>query len=303
MRTLTKSAYDKAVTFLNDQARPLEKALYATHFANAPASLVLDALSVFQNGDGGFGHGLECDIRLDDSSVIATTIAFQRFREINAPADHPVIQRACRYLLDQYDDQQVNWPIIPPNIDEAAHAPWWVHGGDLEKSKSNPRAEIVGYINDYPEYFSKEMCEKVTKAVATYLFSQPPHMEMHDLLCYIRFWEARNLPAAVRVAVLEQLQQIVENTVERRPEQWRNYSLPPLAVINSPESPFASLFQEEIEQNLDFIIELQDQDGTWGPNWTWGDQWAEIWPQAQQEWTGVLTLNNLRLLKAFGRIA
>ena len=93
MRTLTKSAYEKAVTFLNEQARPLEKALYAYHFANAPASSVLEALAGFQNDDGGFGHGLECDIRLADSSVIATTIAFQRFREIHAPADHPVVQQ------------------------------------------------------------------------------------------------------------------------------------------------------------------------------------------------------------------
>jgi hypothetical protein len=300
MKRLTKSNYDKAVSYLKHQARPLERALYEHHFAGAAADNALKELERFQNRDGGFGHGLEPDIRLGDSSVIATTIAIQRFRELHAPADHPMIAKACRYLLETYDAERMNWPIIPPHIDDAPHAPWWVHSGDLEKSMINPRAEIAGYVNDYAQLFPDDMRRSVTESVVAYLNSQPDKMEMHDLLCYTRLWESPRLPADTKTAVLDKLRRIVEQTVERDPAQWRNYGLPPLAVITSPESPFADIFAEAIPHNLDFIVESQREDGAWRPNWSWGDQWPDAWAQAEREWAGVLTLDHLRKLRAFG---
>jgi hypothetical protein len=141
----------------------------------------------------------------------------------------------------------------------------------------------------------------VTQSVITHLLNQPEQMEMHDLLCYIRLWETPTLPADSKASVLDKLKRIVDNTVERSPEAWRGYGLPPLAVISSPESPFADMFADAIQQNLDFIIESQGADGTWGPNWSWGDQWPDAWEQARRDWTGVLTLDNLRKLRAFRR--
>jgi hypothetical protein len=111
------------------------------------------------------------------------------------------------------------------------------------------------------------------------------------------------MPENTKVALLGKLKRILDNTVERDPEQWKNYGLPPLAVIASPQSPFADGFTEVISQNLDFIIGSQGEDGTWEPNWSWGDQWQEAWEQAKRDWTGWITLENLRKLRAFGRIA
>jgi hypothetical protein len=302
MKTLSRSLYDKAVHFLNHDARPLERALYAYHFAGSPASDVLNAVATFQNADGGFGHALEPDMRLNDSSVIATTVAFQHFRELNLSADNPILANACRYLLNIYDSSHVNWPIIPPNVDDAPHAPWWVHSGDLENSKSNPRAEIAGYLNEYPQHFPDEMRETVTRSVVDYLLDQPDQLEMHDLMCYIRLSETPNLSDNTRQTLLEKLKCVVANTVEHDPEKWKNYGLPPLSVIASPDSPFADLFTDSIHQNLDFIIDRQNEDGTWKPNWSWGDQWPDAWEQTKHDWMGVITLDNLRKLRAFGRL-
>jgi hypothetical protein len=302
MKTLSKAHYEKAVDYLQHHARPLVQALYAYHFNGAPAADVLKELAKFQNSDGGFGHGLEPDIRLRDSSVIATTVAFQRFCELKLSADNPIVVKACHYLVDTYNAETLNWPIIPPNVDDAPHAPWWVHDGDLEKSKSNPCAEIAGYLNEYAQNFPQTMRENVTQSVTNHLLNHPDHMEMHDLLCYIRLSESPNLPEDTRSKLLGKLKRIVDNTVERNPEAWKNYGLPPLAVIASPDSPFADSFRNEIQRNLDFIIESQSEDGTWGPNWSWGDQWPEAWAQAKRDWTGHITLDSLQKLKAFGRI-
>jgi hypothetical protein len=57
-----------------------------------------------------------------------------------------------------------------------------------------------------------------------------------------------------------------------------------------------------VARNLDFEIEHQSPDGSWRPNWTWYGTYAETWPIAEQEWSGVLTLQTLQTLRAFVRL-
>jgi hypothetical protein len=302
MKMLSKAAFGLAADFMEQHARPLERALFAHHFHGEPAAPALDALAAFQNADGGFGNGLEADIRLKDSSVIATTVAFQRFRELQASPDNPAVAAACRFLRDTYDAGRVNWPITPPSIDDAPHAPWWTPGGDLQKSLANPRAEIAGYLHEYAEHFPDHMREVVTQAVRDHALDGPDRMEMHDLLCYLRFWETPGLPGDVKAALEPKLRQVAENVVNRNPATWTDYGLRPLGVVTGPDSPFASSFTDLLPHNLDFVIDQQGPDGTWSPSWTWGGLWPEAWDEAAQDWTGVLTLENLRTLRAFDRI-
>jgi hypothetical protein len=300
MKTLSKTSAEKAVRYLCQEARPLEKSLYEYHFEDAPAAAVLHELAVFQNRDGGFGHALGPDIRLNDSSVAVTMSALHRMREIGADVDHPVVAGACRYLLDTVEG--LDWPIIPRNIDDAPHAPWWVIGGDLDRSSINPRAEIVGYMHQYARHFPDDLCAAVTQSGLDVLFQHPNQMEMHDLMSYIRLWETEALPRDVRDRILDKLKAVAEGMIERDPGRWKEYGLQPLFVVSSPESPFASMFAAELEQNIDFLIDQQNDDGTWGPNWTWGDLWPDVWPQARREWTSVITFNSLHTLKLFGRL-
>src|SRR5690606_40417500 len=102
--------------------------------------------------------------------------------------------------------------------------------------------------------------------------------------------------------LLDELKRVVNATVERDPEQWKGYGLQPLAVITSPESPFAPDFADALQHNLDFVIQNQGEDGGWGPNWSWGNQWEEAWEQAKRDVSGVITLDNLLKLRSFGRI-
>lgn len=302
MKSLSDAALDQTVQSFRHTARPLERALYTYHFQDGSAADVLDALSAFQNDDGGFGHALEADIRLADSSVIATSIAFQRLHELDAPADHPLVVKGCAYLLKTFDAETLNWPIIPVNIDDAPHAPWWVHGGDLEHSLSNPRAEIAGCLNAYPQHFPEALREQVTQAVVDHLMNHPDEMEMHDLQCYLRFYESPGLPEATTSMMLGKLKRLVDHVVSRDPAQWRSYGLPPLGVVASPESPFAEMYANEIPQNLDFLIDSRGADGVWEPAWVWGEPGDPAWAQAKKDWTGVITLENLKKLRAFGRI-
>lgn len=303
MKKMSSEAQDKIATFLTgQQVRPLERQLYLYHFGGGSVANVLVELARFQNADGGFGHGLEPDLRLAGSSVIATTIAFQHLREIHAPIDHPVLVNGCRYLCDTYDVDGVNWPIIPPDVDESPHAPWWVYGGDLSRSLSNPRAEILGYLYEYPDHFPAAMRQSATDSIIDFLLAHPDTMEMHDFLCAVRLYETALLPDKLKTELFEKLKCVAEKVVARDPASWTEYGLPPLSIINMPDSAFAPLFRRELEANLDYLIDQCVEAGYWNPNWSWGGMWPDAWAQAEREWRGVLTLKNLCILRAFGRL-
>ncbi|MBK9124509.1 MAG: hypothetical protein IPM16_15525 [Chloroflexi bacterium] len=124
-------------------------------------------------------------------------------------------------------------------------------------------------------------------------------MEMHDLMCCVRLVENRATPADLRDALLPKLTELVDKAVERDPANWPNYTLPPLGIVSSPASPFAHLFEHVLPANLDFMLSWQSEDGGWHPNWNWG-YLPEVWAVAERDWTSVLTLTNLKKLRAFG---
>lgn len=302
---LSDSARATARAFLFDQARPLEQALYAYHFASGPADAALDALAAFQNADGGFGRGLEPDLQLADSSAIVTTVGLQHLRDLKAGADSPLVQRAIAYLLTTYDPSIQTWQIIPANVDDALHAPWWAYDDELSQRwhgfLANPRAEIVGYLYEYAKLVPPELLAELGEAVVTYLVANP-QPDMHDLLCYVRLVETTALPDALRGRMLPLLSAAVDATVARDASAWAEYGLQPLTVVSSPDSPFAGLLADAIPANLDYLVQQQGDDGAWAPNWSWFGLYDEAWPAAQQAWKGVLTVKTLRQLRAFGRL-
>jgi hypothetical protein len=84
-------------------------------------------------------------------------------------------------------------------------------------------------------------------------------------------------------------------------DAWHGYGLQPVTVVPRPDSPLHHLFAEVVHTNLDWLIEQQGDDGAWAPSWAW-DAYPEAWADARREWQGVLTLDTLLALRAYGRI-
>lgn len=303
---LTQEAQERAAAYLCEQARPLERSLFAYHFRGGPAKDVYTQLGEYQNRDGGFGRALEPDLRLEASSVVATTVGLQVLRELEASEDHPLVRGAVRYLLDTYDPEGQVWPIIPSTANEAPHAPWWVYDEELPQRwggfLANPRAEIVGYLYDYAGLVPDELRENLSAGVLEHLEAQADAIGMHEVLCHLRLVETKALPEGVRSSILRPLRRAVGRVVSREPSDWGGYGLKPLAVAAAPDSPFADLLAREIELQLYYEIEHQQGDGSWEPNWSWGEAYPAAWEQARREWKGVLTLRTLLALRSFGRL-
>ncbi len=303
---LSVDSFDRASRFVRTLARPLEQALFSHHFEQPAAEAVLQALAAFCNPDGGFGKALEPDLRCEDSSVLCTTIALQVLHDLDAGPDEPMALGAVRYLMSVYDKKLRAWPIIPAEANRAPRAPWWHHGGQkgaTEHDLGNPRPEVLGYLWEYAEEsVGVGLRDSLTAAVVGHLDTLGDDIEMHELLCYVRLAEARNLPRATRGKLLGKLTPQVTRLAAGESAAMADYGLRPLDVAPTPESPFARAMTARIEVNLDHDIATQHEDGSWHPNWDWSDRYPEAWSRARREWQGVLTLRRLLALRSYDRI-
>ncbi len=301
---LTRNAFDASRVFIEASARPLEVARFHHAFDGASITPVLVALKTYQNPDGGFGHALEPDFRAAESSALCTSHAFQIFRSINANSDDSIVSSAIDYILNTLDRTEDHWRIIPRMVQECPHAPWWDQAGresDFDFFSLNPTAEILGYLYDYLGEQQSAVLSKVSQRVINQL-SGVQQLEMHELLCCLRLLQTKRLLEEIERPVLQKLIQLVDGTISTDPKQWKGYGLRPLQVVDHPESPFLAGLEASVAANLDYEIATQNPDGSWSPTWTWGGVYPADWIIASRQWSGVLTLEKLLLLKRFHRI-
>ncbi len=299
---LTQEQQDRARAFVYGHARALERRLFSYYFQEGAAEDVLAELATFQNGDGGFGHALEPDLRLADSSVIATTVGLQILRDLGVDEEHPLVKSAIQYLLATYDAEREVWPIIPPNVDEAPHAPWWQYDQDVLDPVDNPRAVILGYLFDYANLVPADLLDRLAGLTMSRLDALPDTMQMDNLRCYFHLAENSSLPGDLRAMVLDSVGLVAGRVLARDAATWKRHVLKPLDIVASPHSPFAAMFAREVEVNLDYEIEQQQADGSWEPNWWWGGAFPEVWEEAKREWKGIMVVDKVSRLRNFGRL-
>jgi len=299
---LGQDAFDRAARFLREQARPLEAALYRHGFEGASGEPAREALAAFQNADGGFGRGLEPDLRTPSSSALATARALLLLADLQVAGDHPQVRAACGYLERTRDVERWTWRIVPEDAGAHPHAPWWGDAGLEERFGHflvNPRAAVVAGLLHFEdaaeESWLGEVAEDAVRAVET------RELDMHELEASLALLEAPGLAVGSRARVRAACEEAATRLVETDPEAWWGYALQPVRVAPRPDSPLHHLFADVVHANLDVLIERQGEDGAWSPPWRW-DAFPEAWAEARREWQGVLTLEALESLRAYGRI-
>lgn len=299
MSPLDTTAWQRAVDFIQANGTNLHRELFYYHFAAGSRANVLAALSHYRNADGGFGHGLEADLRTRNSSVVATTVALQIIDEVGA-VHTPMARDAIGYLADNYVHD--NWPLIGEDCNDAPHAPWWQYDPDWArrgKFLPNPAVEILSYLITWCAMGKSTRLDLWNRAV-DHIASNT--LEMHELLCYLRLYDNAKLPAAHKQALLPHLLAQAWQLVKVDPVDWEEYVLTPVSVVLHPGSPLLGFFGDALDCDFDYRIAKQSEDGSWSPAWSWGNAWPEAWRQAEVEIKAMLTLKFLRQLQRFGRL-
>lgn len=98
------------------------------HFENSKKEAVLNALSYYQNEDGGFAYALEADSFNPFSTPIQIWEATEILREILfTDANHPIIKGILQYLErgKDFSLEHNQWMNIVASNNDYPHAIWW----------------------------------------------------------------------------------------------------------------------------------------------------------------------------------
>ena len=260
------------------------------------------ALVAFQNADGGFGGGLEPDMRSPASTGIAASLGLRALARVGASPKHPMVVGAIEWLDGALDRENGVWPIVGQEVEQAPHAPWWTWSADLAANwngfRFNPTAEILAHLYRYRTATPAAMFDCAEAGLRNALAGMALIENAYDLKCAIRLAESDGLPADIA----KPLEALIRHSVAVHDPTDEHAS--PFDAAATPASPFADVVNGRIEPALKRLIETQAEDGgwAWNPDWNWGYVDKPAWAAAERDWRGQLTRENLETLLAYGRV-
>lgn len=296
---------DQSCKFIYRNARPLDLARWQYLFEDGCKEAVLKALSVYQNPDGGFGHGLEADCLNPESSPVQTWCATQILKELNVEdRSEPIIQGMIKYLASgTYFDGHYWMKNIPSN-NEHPHAPWW-SCGEEDKQDYNPTASLAGFAIRYADADSKlySCACKIAQEAYEYLRGSFPIDAFHTVNCFAELYEyLKAVPDHAGIDMQEfkeLLRKHIDYSITKEHEKWaKEYVCKPSMFIKSKSSDFYPDNKEICSYECRFISDTQKADGTWNITWNWAD-YPEEWSLSKNYWKADLTINNIKFYKEF----
>jgi hypothetical protein len=284
----------RSIDWLMSHGRPLDIARFKYHFENADVSIVLDELKKFQNPDGGFGHGLEPDVRNPNSSPIASWVATELLTEIgcwNMQLD--IVQDLVTYLSNT-EQKDGHWfkSSIESNNDHP-RAIWWNFDPDKKVSIYNPSAALYGFLVLVTDDLH---AKKKLKEIFSY-FINDGDLEMHDLNVLVRAvqyaWMAdMDITDGIIEKVKQQIQRGCKDFIEGNRS---DYVLRPSVFFPNFHLPFFSDFIDVLKLESGWLMENPSADGTWPVPWNWY-QFEEEFEKIKPEWMSDMIVRNLRLI-------
>jgi len=297
---LSRAGYRRARQFLDDHGRPVDAALARFIFGEGGADEVLAALALFQNPDGGFGHGLEPDLPTPASTAIVTSEGLRILRRVGAHTEHAMARAALGWLAANFDAAAGVWPIITAEVALAPHAFWWDWDADLAGRwngfRFNPSAELLGDLYAYRAVAAEAVIARAEAALLAAVAASERLESAYDIKALARLVETEQAPSGVRAAARTLLEASLAALDPEDPHAT------PLDLTPLPRDGAPVRLSPRLETALDRLILAQTLDGSWRPFWDWSAVDAEAWRAAERAWRGVLTRQALETLAAYGRI-
>lgn len=289
----------KASEFMRTNARLLDRRRFELLFANGSAEAVLAALSAYGNPDGGFGFGLEPDLRSASSQPGGALHAFEVLQDI-APQTSSVGARLCDWLDSvSFDDGSL--PFAFAIDDGAGSAPFWVNADPSEPSLhiTSAVAGVAHRVADVdPAVATHTWLESVTEYCLTAIAAtkEPPFAIAFRYI--LQFLDAIHDKRTEAPGELERLGAMLPKSgtlpVVGGSEGEK---LTPLDIFAVPDRPLSGMFPPEaVSEDLDDLAAGQKSDGGWKVDF------ASYSPQASLEWGGYRTVWALSVLRAHGRL-
>jgi hypothetical protein len=286
--------YEKILPLIEEKGRMIDVLLIQNLFENKEQEII-DELRKYQNEDLGFGNALEPDLRMPNSSVVATNIAVSILDEIkDVSLKEPILKDIVTYYESIYNEELGRFLMTTKEVDNYPHAVWWNYA-DLEKNFpfGNPDPEVIGFLYQNRKYVQKLSLNHLINKVITYIRSDEfIQGGMHSLMSVISF--NNRVDKDVQNLIHERIHDVVDFEITNGLGKWDEYGLEPYKIYLM-DRHFTENHQKELEENLSFN-KKKVESLTVQPNWKWY-QYEEEFDKIKSDWTGYLYFSLIKALR------
>lgn len=278
---------NKASGFMATHARMLDRRRFELLTGDGDRDALLTALNAYRNPDGGYGHGLEPDLRSRTSQPGPALHAFEVFAEL-APDTAPEAVALCDWLESvTLPDGGLPFALRVP--DPAGCAPFWA-GADPETSSLQITAVVAATAQRAAAHDKAVAAHPwLDRATRYCLDTVRTKDELHALELAFTLWLA---DAVHDTEVIELLgRHIPENGLVHVQGGLEDEMMRPLDFAPYPGRPVRALFRDEVvAAELDRLDGRQQDDGGWRVDF------ASYSPAAELEWRGYATVEAVSIL-------
>ncbi|MGW0494162.1 hypothetical protein ACWD0Z_01680 [Streptomyces sp. NPDC003007] len=295
------SPVTRAERFVWLTARVLDQHRFAHDFRGGSADPVETALGAYRNEDGGYGHALEPDLRGPVSQPLHTAHALRVLDAVGRCAGQRV-ERVCRYLTS-VSTADGALPAIHPSQHGYPAAPF-VTVLDDPPSDLLATGPVVGLLhrNEVWHAWLFRATDFCWQAVESLEKSHP-----YEIEAAVAFLDAAPDRPRARAAA-DRLGRLVREhrLAALDPDRLDAYPVSPGYAPGEHHFPYdyartprslarAWFTDDEMTRSLDHLASQQQEDGGWPVRWR---RWA---PAPALEARPVVTIDALRVLRAYGR--
>ena len=257
-----------------------ERALYSYLFDDGPLARLHQCLLCYKNPDGGWGHGMEHDVKAPFSHPLALEYLLTVIRDYDLPVGN-LLDGTPQWLMNHRaeDGSLCN----PAALREYPMAPWMIEMGGQKMPDS-----IVGNLTRLG-LVTPSLAESTRRWVQANLSLE--RVRDNDWLfmayhAYDYFMNVRDFPDLEEYQFAT-VQNIVDCAMHAPEKQY--YSL--FAFAPTPESPVARALPDGLlDRFLDYLRESQRDDGGWSDE------------HGLPQWMPIVTIGVLHTLKRYGRL-
>ncbi|QUQ72136.1 hypothetical protein JJ691_99240 [Kutzneria sp. CA-103260] len=265
----------------------------------ADSGAVLAAVDGYRNADGGYGWGLEPDLRAAESQPGGALHAFEVFAEV-APVSTPRAAELCDWL-DSVTLPDGGLPFALPVADATACAPFWAQA-DPTVSTLQSTAFAAGAAHRVaahdPAVAGHPWLARATRYCLDAIAGLRTQPHAIALAFAVRFLDTIHGSHPEAADLLTRLGKFVPDSGFAPVEGGiEGETLRALDFAPVPGSPASTLLRPGvIEAELDRLAERQQDDGGWTVDF------ASFSPAAGLEWRGYATGQAVSTLRRAGRL-
>jgi hypothetical protein len=280
--------------FMAGHARLLDRRRFELLFDGADAEPVLAALSAYRNADGGYGHGLEPDLRAPESQPAAAFHAFEVLADV-APVTTPAAVELCDWL-DAVSLPDGGLPFALPIEDPRGSAPFWAQA-DPRSFSLQITAIVTAHANRVaahdPGVAGHPWLARATSCCLAAIDALEAAPAAYELAFAVSFLDAVHDRERAAPRLLQRLGEFVPRDGRLRVTGGlADEALRPVDLAAEPGRPARDLLDEAaVAADLERLAAEQDEDGGWSVDF------QSYSPVAALEWRGYATVRALSILR------